>query len=89
MHNLNQLQKQQVGLRLPVYLVEQLDELAEDYSLTRTDIVVEAIRSYVEEQKAEYFYQGFSQAAQDLSAIKRGEAVAVDSLDSLINELED
>jgi hypothetical protein len=43
MHSLEQLKKQQVGLRLPVYLVEKLDALTEKYDLNRTDIITESI----------------------------------------------
>lgn len=88
MYNLSQLQKQQVGLRLPCYLIEQLDELANDYALTRTDLILEAIRSYVEAQKAESFYQAFSQAAKDVITLKQGGAVKTGTLEALINELE-
>ena len=50
MHSLAQLQKQQVGLRLPVYLVEQIDELTKEYNLNRTDIIIESIKYYIEKQ---------------------------------------
>jgi len=50
MHSLAQLQKQQVGLRLPVYLVEQIDELTKEYHLNRTDIIIESIKYYIEKQ---------------------------------------
>ncbi|MFY9179162.1 MAG: ribbon-helix-helix domain-containing protein [Venatoribacter sp.] len=88
MYSLSQLEKQQVGLRLPRYLVEQLDELATSYSLNRTDLIFEAVRSYIEQQKAEQLYAEFKNAAQDISAIQNNKAVAVNRLDSLIDELE-
>ena len=51
MHTLSQLEKQQVGLRLPKYLIEEIDEFTREYSLNRTDIIIEAINAYIKEQK--------------------------------------
>jgi len=60
MHSIDQLEKQQVGLRLPKYLVEEIDAFTEAYNVNRTDIIMEAIKSYVSEQKAKAFYDRFS-----------------------------
>lgn len=51
MHSLAKLQKQQVGLRLPIYLVEQIDEFTKEYNLNRTDIIIESIKSYIKNQE--------------------------------------
>ncbi len=59
MYSPAQLQKQQVGLRLPVYLVEQLDEFTKEYNLNRTDIIIESIKSYIAEQEAQKLYDEF------------------------------
>ena len=56
MHTLTQLEKQQVGLRLPKYLIDEIDKFTKAYSLNRTDIIVEAIKSYITEQKAQIEY---------------------------------
>ncbi len=56
MHNLAQLEKQQVGLRLPKYLVNEIDEFTKTFSLNRTDVITEAIKSYISEQKAQMLY---------------------------------
>ena len=69
MHSLAQLQKQQVGLRLPVYLVEQIDELTKEYNLNRTDIIIESIKSYLEKQEAEEFYKNFDASCKELKEI--------------------
>jgi len=90
MHTLQQLERQQVGLRLSRYLVEQMDELAADYSLNRKDIIVEAIRSYVAEQQAERFYSEFAGAVESMKAIAKGKPEErTNNLDNLIDELED
>jgi len=69
MHSLAQLQKQQVGLRLPVYLVEQIDEFTEQYNLNRTDIIIESIKSYMAEQEAQEFYKSFDEGCKQLKEI--------------------
>jgi len=69
MHSLAQLQKQQVGLRLPVYLVEQIDEFTEKYALNRTDIIIESIKSYMAEQEAQEFYKSFDEGCKQLKEI--------------------
>ncbi len=69
MYSPEQLQKQQVGLRLPVYLVEQLDEFTEQYNLNRTDIIIESIKSYMAEQEAKEFYKSFDKGCKQLKEI--------------------
>lgn len=88
MYSLAQLEKQQVGLRLPRYLVEQLDALAENHSLNRTDLIFEAVRSYIEKQKEAIFYAEFQAAAQDLKALQNGKNIETSNLQDLLNELE-
>ena len=69
MHSLAQLQKQQVGLRLPVYLVEQIDEFTKEYNLNRTDIIIESIKSYIERQEAQKLYNEFDTACKELKEV--------------------
>jgi len=90
MHNLSQLQKQQVGLRLPKYLLDDIDEFTKAYSLNRTDIIVEAVKSYVEEQKAKIFYDSFENSAKELKSVlsSKEKQNNLQSLDELIDELE-
>jgi len=90
MHNLSQLEKQQVGLRLPKYLIDDIDEFTRLFSLNRTDIIVEALKSYVDEQKAKLFYDQFDSSCQELKSVIDGkkESSSLTTLDSLIDELE-
>ena len=69
MHSLAQLQKQQVGLRLPRYLVEQIDEFTQKYELNRTDIIIESIKSYLAKQEAQEFYDNFDKGCKQLREI--------------------
>ena len=69
MHSLEQLQKQQVGLRLPKYLIEHIDELSKEYELNRTDIIIESIKSYLEKQEAHAFYDSFDKSCKELKEV--------------------
>ncbi len=90
MHSIEQLEKQQVGLRLPKYLVDDIDEFTEKFSVNRTDIIMEAIKSYVNEQKIKMFYDDFENAAQELQEIRNAKKSGeLQSLNGLIDELED
>jgi len=88
MHTLSQLEKQQVGLRLPKYIIEDVDELTKQFSLNRTDIITEALRSYVAQQKEKLFYDQFRESAQELKEALDGENHETTSLDALIDELD-
>jgi len=91
MHDLSQLQKQQVGLRLPKYLVEEIDLMTKRYNLNRTDIITEALKSYLLAQKEKIFYKNLKESAEELSiAISQQKDIdKMQTLDELINELED
>lgn len=87
MHNLSSLEKQQVGLRVPKYLLDEIDEFTKSFSVNRSEVIIEAIKSYVEEQKVNIFYSEFDEACSELKeSIK--EDKDKDTLEDLINELE-
>jgi predicted DNA-binding protein len=89
MHSISQLEKQQVGLRLPKYLVEEIDAFTKQFSINRTDVIIEAISSYISEQKASIFYTDFDTASKELKkSLNNNDATSMKSLDELINELE-
>jgi metal-responsive CopG/Arc/MetJ family transcriptional regulator len=90
MHTLTQLEKQQVGLRLPKYLLDEIDDFTKSYSLNRSEIIVEAIKSYVNEQKAKIFYDEFDSSAKELkSVLQNKESIDnLQTLDELIDEFE-
>ena len=89
MHSISQLEKQQVGLRLPKYLVEEIDAFTNQFSINRTDIIIEAISSYISEQKANIFYSDFDAGCKELKySLDTNSTNSMKSLDELINELE-
>lgn len=90
MHTIEQLEKQQVGLRLPKYLVDEIDTFTEQYSVNRTDIIMEAIKFYVSEQKAKVFYDSFNESCKELNHVlsDNKNTDELKTLDGLISELE-
>jgi len=90
MHSISQLEKQQVGLRLPKYLVEEIDAFTTQFSINRTDVIIEAITSYISEQKANIFYNDFNAGCKELkNSLDTNNTDTLKSLDELIDELED
>lgn len=89
MHSISQLEKQQVGLRLPKYLVEEIDAFTNQFSVNRIDIIIEAVFSYISEQKANMFYSDFDATSKELKkSLDSNDTTSMKSLDELINELE-
>ena len=90
MHNITQLAKQQIGLRLPKYLIDELESLSKEFSINKTDIITEAIRAYIQEQKAQLYYDRFDDGCKELKRVLNGtKKEPLHSLDALIDELED
>jgi len=88
MYSVSQLQKQQIGLRLPQYLIEEIDSFTKEFAVNRTDIVTEALRTYLAEQKSKLFYEGFARSVTEAKQMIEAEAQE-DTLGDLIDELED
>ena len=88
MHSLAQLQKQQVGIRLPKFLVEKLDEFSKRYNLNRTDIIIESISSYLSEQEEREFYKSFDRSCKELKKVlKDPKSRKYDTIEELLDEL--
>lgn len=87
MRDLASLEKQQVGLRVPKYLLDEVDEFTKKFSVNRSEVIIEAIKSYVEEQKANIFYKEFDEACVELKQTIKSKK-QTDTLEDLINELE-
>jgi len=86
MYTLSQLEKQQIGLRIPKYLIDEIDEFTKEFSVNRTDIVIEALRSYLNEQKSRMFYEKFDNSAKEAKAMIDGKLEET-TLGDLIDEL--
>ena len=88
MYTLAQLEKQQIGLRIPQYLIDEIDEFTKNFTVNRTDIVIEALRSYLNEQKSRMFYEKFDNSVQEAKLMIDGKIPEI-TLGELINELND
>jgi metal-responsive CopG/Arc/MetJ family transcriptional regulator len=90
MHSIAQLEKQQVGLRLPRYLIEEIDAFTEEYAVNRTEIITEAIKAYIENEKEKRIYENFEKGVRELKQILDGEKdiSELSTLEELIDELE-
>jgi metal-responsive CopG/Arc/MetJ family transcriptional regulator len=88
MNDLASLEKQQVGLRVPKYLLDEIDEFTKNFSVNRSEVIIEAIKSYIEEQKANIFYSEFDEAVVELNYTIKSKKQK-NTLEDLIDELED
>ena len=86
MYSVTQLEKQQIGLRLPKYLIDEVDSFTHEFAVNRTDIVIEALRSYLAEQKAKLFYESFTTSTKEAKQMMDG-ALEESSLGDLIEKL--
>lgn len=87
MNDLLSLEKQQVGLRVPKYLLDEIDEFTKNFSVNRSEVIIEAIKSYVENQKEAIFYAEFESSVKELKESINADKKE-DTLEDLINELE-
>lgn len=89
MHTLEELEKQQIGLRLPKFLINEIDELTKEYSLNRSEIITESIRSFISEQKSRKIYDNFENSCKELNIILENKDDShLGTLEDLIDELD-
>ena len=88
MHDLAELKKEQIGLRLPKYLINDIDAFTKSFSINRTDIIVEAIKSYISEQKTNIFYSDFENSCTELKdVLSNKKPHDLQTLSGLIDEI--
>ncbi len=87
MITLENLQKQQVGLRLPKYLIDEIDEFTKEYALNRSEIITESIKAFITEQKTKKLYDSFDVSCKELKNILQTDDSKLQNLDGLIDEL--
>lgn len=89
MYALSQLEKQQVGLRLPKYLIDELDSMTQEYALNRSELITESIKAFIAEQKEKKLCGEFDKSCKELkSVLDSGDDSHLGSLGDLIDELE-
>ncbi len=88
MYTIEQLEKQQVGLRLPKYLIEEIDSFTQEYSLNRSEIITESIKAFIKEQKARKLYDSFDSSTKELKQLlQSGDDTHLETLGEFIDEL--
>ncbi len=73
-------------MRLYKYPIDEIDEFTKEFSINRTDIITEAIKSYLSTQREKMFYMDFDRSCKEAKQMINGEIVET-SLGKLINEL--
>jgi hypothetical protein len=88
MYTIEQLEKQQVGLRLPKYLIDEIDIFTKEYSLNRSEIITESIKAFISEQKSRKLYESFDKSAKELKEVLENKDDShLDTLGEFIDEL--
>ncbi len=87
MHTLTQLEKQQVGLRLPTYLVQEIDELTQGYNINRSTYITEAIKSFNKQQMEIKVQHKLEASVTEMKQMMEGK-IPKTTLADLIDELE-
>jgi len=87
MYALHQLEKQQVGLRLPKYLIEEIDAFSQEYALNRSELITESIKAFIQAQKERKLYDSFDSSCKELQGILKKGNDNIGTLGELIDEL--
>ena len=85
---LKDLETQQVGLRLPKYLVNEIDSLIADYNINRSNFIHKAIEQVVQDYKKNKFYERFEDSVAELKLVLDGKSQSKDAWE-LLDELKD
>ncbi len=89
MYSLEELEKQQVGLRLPKFLINEIDELTKEYSLNRSEIITESIREFIINQKNQKIYGSLDNSCKELNSIlTKNDDTNLGTLEDFIDELD-
>ena len=87
MYTLHQLEKQQVGLRLPKYLIEEIDAFTKEYALNRSELITESIKAFIQAQKERKLYDSFDGSCKELQEILKNGDEHLGTLEELIDDL--
>lgn len=86
MRDISTLEKQQVGLRVPKYLLDEVDNFTKMFDVNRSEVIIEAIRTYIKEQKANLFYKEFEESCKELKNNLEYKNNKTTTLEDLIDE---
>ena len=83
---MQKIQTQQVGLRLPTYLVDEVDEFIKDFNINRTTFIAEAIINFLKQQKEKEVHARLGEAMQEARLMMDGK-IPTKSARSLLDEI--
>ena len=83
---MQKIQTQQVGLRLPTYLVDEVDEFIKDFNVSRTTFIAEAISNFLKQQKEKEVHARLGEAMQEVRLMMDGK-IPTKSARSLLDEI--
>ncbi len=83
MHSIAELEKQQVGLRMPTYLLNDIDELIGEYQVNRSEFLIEATKSYIALMKEEAVYQRLGEALGEVKLMVDGKIPTISARDTI------
>ncbi|WP_201339595.1 ribbon-helix-helix domain-containing protein [Isorropodon fossajaponicum symbiont] len=63
MHAISDLKKQQVGFRMPTYLLNEVDEVVSKYEINRSEFLNEAAKDYLQAIKKQEVYSRLGEAS--------------------------
>ncbi|SMN02574.1 hypothetical protein SPONN_1319 [uncultured Candidatus Thioglobus sp.] len=86
MHPVAELKKQQVGFRMPAYLLNKVDKVIQKYEINRSEFLNEATKTYLETIKEEEVYERLGEAMKEVKLAMDGK-IQLKSAQSLLDEL--
>ncbi|MBE8190426.1 MAG: hypothetical protein HAW58_06205 [Candidatus Thioglobus sp.] len=86
MHTILELKKQQVGVRMPTYLINEIDEISKKYKVNRSEILIEGAKEYVSSVKEQEVYERLGEALQEVKLMTDGKIPKI-SARSLLDEI--
>ncbi|WP_122951381.1 hypothetical protein [Bathymodiolus thermophilus thioautotrophic gill symbiont] len=86
MHSIQELETQQVNLNIPTYLLNDIDEITEKYKVDRSEVLIEAAKSYVASIVEQDVHERLYKAFQGVRQMREGKTPKT-SARSLLDEL--
>ncbi|CAB5501861.1 hypothetical protein THERMOS_1465 [Bathymodiolus thermophilus thioautotrophic gill symbiont] len=86
MHSIQELETQQVNLNIPTYLLNDIDEITEKYKVDRSEVLIEAAKSYVASIVEQDAHERLYKAFQEVRQMREGKTPKT-SARSLLDEL--
>ncbi|CAB5494843.1 hypothetical protein THERMOT_182 [Bathymodiolus thermophilus thioautotrophic gill symbiont] len=86
MHSIRELETQQVKLNIPTYLLNDIDEITGEHEVDRSEVLIEAAKSYVALIVEQDVHERFYEALQEVGQMREGKIPKTSAI-SLLDEL--